>query len=107
MLKITLTFFYFILSIITIVALTIVNFHKIEQIEELKTKISTKNAIIQEQDAELQELRKIIQQIKNFVLQERNILPVCEKNQRHAGCRNLAADETGATVRGARADEPN
>lgn len=37
--------------------------------------------------------------------QRRAILPVCMKGEVNEKCRKLAADETGATVRGARQDE--
>jgi len=39
--------------------------------------------------------------------QRRTILPVCMKGEINEKCRKLAADETGATVRGARPDEEN
>lgn len=37
--------------------------------------------------------------------QRKTILPVCMKGEINERCRKLAADETGATVRGARPDE--
>ena len=56
---------------------------------------------------EIQLLRTIIQEQERKIVPILPPLPVCHKGQVHAGCRPLAADETGAIVRGVRDEIQN
>jgi hypothetical protein len=72
-------------------------------VQDLQTNINKLEETIKEKDDRLQALEKFIKEG-----QERRAivpLPVCRAGERHSGCRTLAADEMGATVRGAREDK--
>ena len=72
-------------------------------VKELRTNIKKLEETIKEKDDRLRALEKFIREG-----QERRAivpLPVCRAGERHSGCRTLATDEMGATVRGAREDK--
>jgi len=56
---------------------------------------------------EIISLKKLLQKQTDAVKEIRRPLPVCAKNELHSNCRPLAADETGATIRGVRDEETN
>lgn len=60
----------------------------------------------QKRRAEINHLHKILE-LQHKEIQSPPPLPVCMKGERHVGCRPLAADETGATVRGVRDEVSN
>jgi hypothetical protein len=71
-------------------------------VKELNVNIKKLEETVKEKDNQLQTLEKILREG-----QERRAivpLPVCRAGERYPGCRTLAADEMGATVRGARED---
>lgn len=54
---------------------------------------------------EIISLKNLLQKQTDAVKEIRRPLPVCAKNELHSNCRPLAADETGATIRGVRDEE--
>ena len=99
------------LTLIVFVFLGIENRKRREEIEQLKQTIeeNEQKAILRH---EQQSKSKTII-IEEVLRQESRSaapappLPVCHRGERHPGCRPLAADETGATVRGVRDEIQN
>lgn len=83
-----------VLSILSLIALvSIENFNLRKEIKILREEISNLEILLQKQTDVVKEIRRP--------------LPVCAKNESHSNCRPLAADETGATIRGVRDEETN
>lgn len=66
-----------------------------------------------ERSQQIKDLEKTIEQ-KHKIEKERELpilppppLPVCARGEKHSGCRPLAADESGATIRGVRDETSN
>lgn len=64
--------------------------------------VSVENILLKK---ELQNLKHLLEQTEKSVKEIKRPLPVCRKNESHAGCRPLAADESGSTIRGVRDEE--
>lgn len=78
-----------ILSLIALVSIENINLRK--DIQILREEITSLKSLLQKQTDVVKEIRRP--------------LPVCAKNESHSNCRPLAADETGATIRGVRDEE--
>lgn len=61
----------------------------------------------QQRTEEIRHLKVIIEQQQRKATPAPPPLPVCHKGERHPGCRPLAADETGTTIRGVRDETSN
>lgn len=61
----------------------------------------------QRRTEEIRHLKIIIDQQERKAMPAPPPLPVCAKGERHPWCRPLAADETGATIRGVRDETSN
>lgn len=76
---------------------------------QLKKQLDEKDKLLEQYVQEKEELKRALeknQQVERIILPRRESpLPVCAKGEVSAKCRQMAADEMGATVRGAREDE--
>lgn len=81
-----------VLSILFLIAVVSVeNFNLRKEVKILREEITSLKSLLQKQTDVVKEIRRP--------------LPVCAKNELHSNCRPLAADETGATIRGVRDEE--
>lgn len=79
-------------------------YHK-ESIAELKHQIEQKDKSLQQLLLEKEMLMERARQVERVIPRFERPLPVCSKGEVSTKCRQLAADESGATVRGARDDD--